>query len=253
MIKGAERKTRDFSSDKPFLDHLEDLRRALIRCVLVLGVAVLVALPLAPLFLGILLAPLRQAVPDADSMLRSLEVAGAFTVTLRIAFWSGLLVSSPALVFIIGQFVFPGLTAQERRVVARSGIWAVALFALGAGLAYWVTLPVAIQVMFGLHAWLGVAAEWTVTSYVTFATQLLIGFGLAFEMPVVVVILGRLGIVSSAQLRQARPLVVIILLVVAMVLTPPDIFTQLMMAVPLIVLYEGCIAVVRATERRAGR
>ncbi len=252
MTQGAERKTRDFSSEKPFLDHLEDLRHMLIRCLVVLGVAVLAAIPLAPRFLGLLLAPLHQAVPDADSMLRSLEVAGAFTITLRIAFWSGLLVSSPVLVFTVGRFVFPGLTARERRVVARSGIWAVALFALGVGLAYWATLPVAIQVMFSLHAWLGVAAEWTVTSYVTFATQLLIGFGLAFEMPVVVVILGRLGIVSAGQLRQARPLVMVILLVVAMVLTPPDIFTQLMMAVPLIVLYEGCIVVVRATERRAG-
>ena len=103
-----------------------------------------------------------------------------------------------------------------------------------------------------IRGWMGIEAEWTVTSYVAFAIQLMIGFGLAFELPVVVVILGRMGIVSAAQLREKRRHVLVFLLILAMVLTPPDVVTQLLMAVPLAILYEVCILLVWASEKKAG-
>jgi sec-independent protein translocase protein TatC len=238
---------------KPFLDHLEDLRRMLIRCLAVLGMGMLVCLPFAPRILAILTGPLEKVVGDPSRFLRSLEVVGAFAVTLRIGFWGGLLLSVPFLFLFIGEFVFPGLTRREKDLALKACGFALGLFVVGVLIGYFITLPIAIGLMFRWHAWLGVQAEWVITSYVAFASQLLIGFGLAFELPVLVLVLGKLGILNSAQLRSKRRHVVVLLLVIAMILTPPDVFTQLIMALPLILLYEFCIWIVWADERRAAR
>ena len=235
---------------KPFLAHLEDLRKTLIQCVVALVGGMLIAFPLAPQIFTVLKIPLKGVTDNPDYFLRSLEVSGAFMVTLRIAFWAGLLMSAPLIVIFIGRFIFPGLTRREKDVVLQMSGVSVALFILGAMLGYWVTLPVALKVLFGMNEWLGVRAEWTVTSYVAFSTQLLIGFGLVFELPVVVLVLGRLGLLSSAQLREKRRLAIVMALILGAVLTPgPDVFSQLMMAIPLILLYEVCIWVLFYTEK----
>ncbi len=118
-------------------------------------------------------------------------------------------------------------------------------------MGYFATLPLALQVMFRIGDWIGVSAgPIKIKSYVTFCLHLMLGFGLAFELPVLLVTLGHLGIVSSKQLREKRPHVIVILLALAMLLTPPDIFTQLLMAVPLIVLYEISIWIIRISELR---
>ncbi len=235
-------------SAKPFLEHLEDLRRTLIGCAAALAVGMAIAGPLTPRILAVLKAPLRRITAEPDVFLRSIEVSGAFMATLQIAFWSGLLLAAPIILLLIGAFVFPGLTQRERRLVWRASGFAVLLFAAGVALGYCVTLPVALQVMFGIHRWLGIAAEWTVTSYVAFSVQLLIAFGLVFEMPVVLLILGRLGVITSTQLREKRKYAVVILLIIAAVLTPPDVFSQILMAVPLILLYEICVWMIKWGE-----
>lgn len=243
---------RNRSETKPFLAHLEDLRTTLIQCVAALTVGILIAFPLAPRIFSVLKIPLKGITDDPDTFLRSLEVSGAFMVSLRISFWSGLLMSAPLIVVFIARFVFPGLTRREKDVVVQMSGVSVVLFVFGAMLGYWVTLPVALKVLFGMNAWLGVRAEWTVSSYVAFATQLLIGFGLVFELPVAVLVLGRLGLLSSAQLRDKRRIAIVIALIVGAVLTPgPDVFSQLMMAIPLILLYEICVWVLFYTERKA--
>src|SRR5690606_1723744 len=126
----------------------------------------------------------------------------------------------------------------------------VLLFMLGVLLGYKGTLPVALAMMFSLHDWMGIQPVPQVTSYVGFTVHLLLAFGIAFQMPVILVILGRLGLITSAQLREKRKHVIVLLLVVAMFLTPPDVFTQLIMAVPLIVLYESCIWIVFFFEKK---
>lgn len=237
---------------KPFLEHLEDLRVVLIRCALAIAGGMAIALIYTPSILAILKRPLEGLVENADVFLRSIEVAGAFTATLRIAFWSGLVLASPVLVLIVGAYLVPALTPAERRALGGVGILSVLLFVAGVGMGYAFTLPFALRAMFGLHGWLGIAAEWTLTSYVTFATQLLIAFGLAFELPVVLLVLGRLGLISSSTLRRFRRHAIVAILTIAMILTPPDIFSQILMGVPLILLYEVCIWVIWGWER-AGR
>lgn len=234
---------------KPFLDHLEDLRRTLIACIGVLAIGFLVAVPLAPAILGLLKRPLRIVSENPDQFLRSLEVGGAFAVSMKLAFWCGFLFSAPFLLLFAGRFVFPGLKEIEKRVVLQVAGFGIALFALGVYLGWKFTLPAALAMMFGLHGWLGIRAEWTVTSYVSFAVQLLIGFGFVFELPAVLIVLGKMGLVPSARLRHFRRHAIVAALVIGMVLTPPDVFSQLLMALPLIALYELSIWIVWAGER----
>lgn len=238
---------------KPFLAHLEDLRMVLIRSALAIALGMGVALPLTPWILKVLRAPLKGLVENPDAFLWSMDVAGAFTSTMRIAMWSGLVLAAPLLVLVIGAYLMPALTPRERQSVGGVGVASLVLFAAGVWLGYRFTLPFALSAMFTLHQWLGVQPQWTLTSYVTFTTQMLIAFGLAFEIPVVLLILGRLGIISSSWLRTYRRHAIVAALVVGAILTPPDIFSQLILAGPLIVLYEACVWIVWAWERSARR
>lgn len=238
---------------KPFMAHLEDLRRLLIRLALAIALGMAVALPLTPWILGMLRAPLRGLVDNPETFLVSMDVAGAFTSTMSIAMWSGLILAAPLMVLIIGAYLLPVLTDRERQAMGGVGVLSVVLFVGGVWMGYRFTLPFALSAMFALNNWLGVQAQWTLTSYVTFTTQTLLAFGLAFEIPVVLLILGRLGIVSSQALRTYRRHAIIAALVVGAVLTPPDIFSQCILAIPLILLYEGCVWTVWAWERSARR
>ncbi|MFH0880279.1 MAG: twin-arginine translocase subunit TatC [Lentisphaerota bacterium] len=223
------------------MEHLEDLRRMLFGVLISLGVGVAVALPFAPQALGLLKQPLRTVTSTPDLFLRSLEVGGAFSLSLQIAFWMGLLISAPVMIYFIGAFLFPGLTQREQRVVMRSSGFAALLFLIGVFVGFYWILPLSLKMMFGLHQWMGITAEWTVTSYVGFSIQLLLGFGLAFELPVLVLVLGKLGVFNSAQLREKRKFVILMAFVIGALLTPPDVTSQLMMAIPLIGLFEMCI------------
>ena len=241
------------AEDKPksFLDHLADLRMTLLGCLAALGIGMAVVMPLTPRLFDLLCAPLARITEHPDQFLRSLEIMGGFSIALQIVLWGGLLLSAPFITFFLARFVLPGLTHLERKTLLGSLGFVVGLFIMGVGIAYYITLPVALKIMFGLHAWLGIRAEWTAVSYVSFAVKLLLAFGLAFELPVVVVVLGYLGILSAAFLRSKRRHAIVIILLLAMILTPgPDIFSQIIMAVPMMLLYEACIWIVWLAERK---
>jgi len=236
---------------KPFLEHLEELRWTVIGSFIALALGMAVAAPLAPLMLKLLRAPLAVVTDNPDQFLQSLEITGGFSIALQIVFWCGLLLSAPFILILIGRFVFPGLKQRERKALSVALIFAMVLFAVGVALGYLIVLPVALRVMLRLHQWMGIQVWWTVTSYVAFAVQLLIAFGLALELPMIIMVLGYLGIVSSTMLRAKRPYAIVVLLILAMVLTPgPDVFSQVILAVPLILLYELCILATRLFERK---
>lgn len=235
---------------KPLMDHLADLRRMLIRSFAALALGIALAFPLAPLILRWLQQPLRAVTNTPEQFLRSLEVGGAFTVLMTVVFWTGLLVSLPCILFFVGQFVFPGLRRTERRVAVEAVLVGATFFAFGVALGYRLILPAVLRFMFGLHQWMGISPEWTITSYIAFSVQTLIAFGLGFELPVVLLVLARLGWVSNRMLRAGRPYAVIAALVVGAVLTPPDVASQLLMAGPLLLLYEICVWVTWAAERK---
>jgi sec-independent protein translocase protein TatC len=238
-------------TSKPFLEHLQDLRQTILWCAGFLCAGMVVAIPLAPYILEALKGPLKSTGIDPETFLRVIKVAGGFSVALRVIFWSGLLLAVPGILFAVGRFVFPGLTPREQKAISRSLIFATFLFAAGVAMGYFMTLPVALKMMFRINSWIRVDCEFVeLADYASFVLKLLIAFGLAFELPVIVLALGSLGIVTSRQLRDKRRHVVIALLVLAMFLTPQDPFTMVLMAAPLALLYEGCIWLIWFRERK---
>ncbi|NLB56507.1 MAG: twin-arginine translocase subunit TatC [Lentisphaerae bacterium] len=234
---------------KPFLDHLEDLRNTIIRCALVLGISFATTFPFTPKILKILMLPLKAITDQPERFLQSLDVTGAFTVAVQIAFWSALILASPFLIIFIFQFILPGLKRAERRVISLVSIPAFFLFVAGVLMCYYMTLPVALNFMFKVHAWLGINMFWTITSYIAFTTHMLIGFGLAFQLPALLLVLGYLGVLSSDFLRSKRRHAIVLILIMSMILTPPDVFSMIIMAIPLLLFYEGCVWLVKMAER----
>ncbi len=185
--------------------------------------------------------PESKRPPQGVIRLQFSEPAAALKMWMTVSFFGGLLLSLPVLVFIIGSFVMPGVRNIERKVLRRISIFSGGLFMAGIAMGYKITLPLALGLMLRIGGKLGGESIWFYNKYIAFSLQLLLGFGIAFQLPVVILILGKMGLVNSTQLREKRRHVIVGLLILAMTLTPPDIMTQLLMAAPLILLYEFCI------------
>lgn len=238
---------------KSFLEHLEDLRKTLLHSAIALGVGVAVSIPLAPWVVRCLKVPLAKAGKDPDTFLQILEVTGGLTLAMQTILWTGVLLASPFIFFFIGQFVFPGLTKKERHVILSYVGVAVALFFGGVALAYFLALSPGLQVMLWFNDWMGVPVPfWRATDYIRFVILLLLSFGIAFELPVILLVLGQLGIVTSGQLRHQRRLAVVVILILAAVVTPTtDAFSMLLIAGPMTILYEICIWIIWSKEQKA--
>jgi sec-independent protein translocase protein TatC len=180
------------------------------------------------------------------------EPAAALKMWLMVGFVGGLLVSLPALVFIIGTFIMPGVRDVERKLMGRISVFSGGLFIAGVAMGYKITLPLALGLMLKIGGRLGGESIWFYNKYISFALQLLLGFGIAFQLPVVILVMGKMGLVNSTQLRDKRRHVIVALLILAMILTPPDVMTQLLMAAPLILLYEFCIWFLHFSGNREG-
>ncbi len=237
---------------KPFIEHLDDLRQALVRSVLCLALGVAVAIPLAPKVLMWLKSPVSRANLDPDKFLTVLSVGGGLSIAMKTILWTAVLLSAPFILWSVAWFVFPGLTRKEKRVATVAVAVAVVLFAVGVGFGYWM-LPMGLQMFLAINEWLGVSCQfWDLADYVQFVLRILLAFGLTFEIPVVVLALGFLGIINSDQLRRTRRHVILALLILSMVVTPQtDPFSMLFLTVPLALLHEACIWILRVKERRA--
>lgn len=238
---------------KPFLDHLEELRWTFLKSGAALLVGMIVAGCFSPQLVQILTRPLAEIGYDPGEFLRSLKVGGAISVIIRVAGWGGLLLCLPFIVFFVGQFVMPGLHHNEKKILYRASAFSVVLFALGVLLGYFVCMPIALRFMLRAHDWIGAAPEWTINDYVAFSVQMLIGFGLAFQLPIVLLGLAKLGLVDTARLKAHRPHAIIACLVAGMFLTPSDLLSMFVLAAPLYLLFELCIGILYLEERRTRR
>jgi sec-independent protein translocase protein TatC len=237
---------------KSFGAHLVDLRGLLVKVFICLFLGVTVALPLAPRCYAWLKIPFDRA--DLDIPLRVTQVGGGFSIFLRVSLWSGLLICFPVLAGLIFHYLLPVMHRRERWLVWKLGGASCILFLFGSWLSYQWTIPVALRFMTKVELWMGTpAAFWEAASYIGFVVRLLIAFGIAFQLPVVVYLLGLGGFVTSAQLRLYRRHVICGLAALSMFLTPQDPYTMILMAVPLVILYEITIWLVFVAEKQGGQ
>lgn len=250
--RGMEEEALD-STRAPLLDHLIELRRRLLYSFATLAVAFGVCLYFARPIFGFLVQPLLAAGQDR---LIYTAVFEAFFVEIKVAFFAALMVSFPIIANQLWQFVAPGLYSKEKRAFAPFLLLTPFLFLAGAALAYYVAMPVALHFLLGYEGNIaGVQQEALpgVGNYLSFVTRFIFGFGVAFLLPVLLMLLERAGLVTRLQLKSGRRYAIVVAFVVAAVLTPPDVVSQLLLAIPLVLLYELSLIAIWLTERRRAR
>ncbi|MFC3173310.1 twin-arginine translocase subunit TatC [Novosphingobium bradum] len=240
-------------SQAPLLDHLIELRTRLMRCIIALAVAFGVCLYFAQDILGILLHPLAAA---GQQKLVYTKLYGQFFVEMKVALFAAFFVSFPVIANQLWAFVAPGLYAKEKRAFLPF-VWATpVLFTAGGALAYFVVMPTAFRWFLGFQGKQGgiqVEALPNSEDYLGLVMQFILAFGISFLLPVLLLLLNRAGIVTRAQLAGARRYVIVGIVALAAVITPPDVVSQLMLAVPLMLLFEGALVVMWLGDRKAAK
>jgi sec-independent protein translocase protein TatC len=295
---------------KSFWDHLRDLRTALLRSAIAIGLALVVCLLIAPQLLVVLQYPLERinafqapkptvtfkigntqlgpyevtpeafaGMPAGDAphvvyqigtaqigehrvatltqlpapdvatgslkvRLHNLSPAEAFYVAFRVALYGAVVVSAPFWIFFMGQFFLPALSVKEKKVLYQWFVWGVVLFFLGVLATYFFLLPLALRASIEYSHLLGFEAyDWRADGYIGFVTKFILGMGIGFQFPIIVLLLVKLGLVTYKQLGHYRRHVIVLSLVLGALLTTPEVITQIAMAVPLYILYEISIAI----------
>jgi len=178
--------------------------------------------------------------------------AAAFVVATKVAFFGGLAIASPFIFYFVGQFVFPALKLREKKYVYTGLSFGFGLFVAGATFCYFVLLPVALALSAQYSQWYGFeVTQWRAEEYINFVCKFTLGMGLGFEMPVIILTLVRMGILDYRMLKAARRYVIVIAFVLGAVLTTPEVITQVLLAIPLLVLYEISVWIAWYWERRS--
>lgn len=237
------------ASEAPLIEHLIELRTRLIYCVVGFIGAFILSFFFSSDILHFLVLPFKWGTGQ-DVSLISIKLLGVFLVKLKIAFFGGLFIGFPLIATQVYRFVAPGLYAHEKQAFLPYLIATPVFFLLGASLVYFFLLPVAIHFFTALAGTSGVALMPDIEAYLDFVMMLILAFGLCFQLPVVLTLLGQVGIVSYDQLKSGRKFAIVGVFVIAAVLTPPDPISQIAMAVPLIALYELSVQAVRFLEAR---
>jgi len=243
---------------KPFTEHLEDLRKVLIKSLLAVGVVCAVCFFFTERIVAVYEWPLTsmlgsspQGVDAGRKILRSLSPADAFMVSLKAVVVTGLILASPVVFYLVWSFVRPGLTDRERRVAIPIFAGGTVCFLTGVAFCYFVVLRLALGFFWRYTMSMGVDPDWTIGNYMSFTAMFLLSFGIIFEMPVLSAFLAWLGLVSGDLLTKNRRYAYVILVFLAAVLTPgPDFVSTLLMLGPMVILYELSIRVIRMVEKR---
>lgn len=243
------------ASEAPLIEHLVELRTRLIYCVLGFIAAFVVSFFFSTDILHYLILPFKWGT-GSDVSLISIKLLGVFLVKLKIAFFGGLFIGFPLIATQVYRFVAPGLYSHEKQAFMPYLVATPVFFLMGAALVYFFLLPVAIHFFYALAAGTGTEGSQgiqlmpDIEAYLDFVMMLILAFGLCFQLPVVLTLLGQIGIVTYDQLRSGRKFAIVGVFIVAAVLTPPDPISQVSMAIPLMGLYEVSVQAVRFLEAR---
>ena len=223
-------------ADQPFISHLIELRDRLLRIVLVVAVVFLALMPFANTLFSELSGPLTSQLPEGNSMI-AIEVASPFLIPFKLALVLALFIAMPFVLYQVWAFVAPGLYRHERRLVFPLLVSSTVLFYAGAAFAYFVVFPLVFKFLTAT-APEGVSVMTDISRYLDFVLTMFFAFGAAFEVPVLTVLLVWTGMVTQDGLRQKRPYVIVGAFVIGMLLTPPDVISQTLLALPILLLFE---------------
>lgn len=233
----------------PLLAHLEELRKRLIVCCISIAVGFAVCYAFKEHLFAFAARPLQEFLPEGSS-LQYIGVAEAFVTYLKISLICAVFLAMPVILYQIWMFVAPGLYEREKWYVIPFVFFSMVFFLGGAAFCYFIVFPFAFQ-FFMAFSGETLRAMPTTQAYLSFAWHMMLAFGLVFEMPIAFFFLGRIGLVSYKGLARQRRYAIVLIFVAAAMLTPgPDVFSQMLLAGPLLVLFELSIQVVRLTGRK---
>lgn len=243
-------------SQAPLLDHLIELRTRLIRALFAFFIAFAICFYFADDIFSFLVRPLTEAFPPGEGRLIYTKLYEAFFVEVKIAIFAAFFVSFPIIANQIWAFVAPGLYAKEKKAFLPFLIATPVLFTMGAALAYYVVMPTAFHFFLGFEGQKGglrLEALPGTGDYLALVMQFILAFGISFLLPVLLMLLNRAGIITRQQTVGARRYAIVGIFIVAAVATPPDVISQLLLAAPLLLLFEGTVVLMWFTERRDAR
>ena len=241
------------ASRAPLLDHLVELRRRLLFCIAAIVVAFAVSYYFAEGIFAFLVQPLLSA---GQKTLIYTQIFEAFFVKVKVAFFASMMIAFPVIANQLWRFVAPGLYRKEKRALLPFLLATPVLFTMGASLAYFMAIPWALHFLLSFQGNIGGVQQEAlpaIGNYLSFVMQFLFGFGISFLLPVLLMLLERAGIVTRKGLIGARRYAIVGATAIAAVLTPPDLMSQVLLAVPLCILYELAIIGIWFTERRRAR
>ena len=230
-IKKIQKMTKESVSS-----HLLELRARLLKFIILFGILVVIGIPFASEIYSFVAAPLISLLPDESTMIAT-EVASPFMAPFKLVIYVALLLSMPWLFYQTWMFISPGLYENEKKFTAPLMLSTIILFFSGASFAFFIVCPIIFKFFIGM-APDSIQVMTDISQYLSFIFKLLFAFGIAFEIPVVTILLINNGITSKASLIKARPYLIILFLIIGMLLTPPDIFSQLFLAIPMWILFE---------------
>lgn len=235
---------------RPLMEHLIALRDMLVHAALYWAAAVVIA----GCFARRILALLTRPAETYEELLQVVGMTAGFEVWLSVTVWGGIAIAFPFIVSELLRFVFPALTRREKFVILAGLVFSTVLFLAGAVLAYFKTLPLIVTTFLSISEWMGINQQMiTLDTYIPVVLKLIVAFGLVFQVPLILFALGCFGIISSQALREKRRFAIVFAFVLSMLLTPPDPMSQILMAIPLCLLYEVALWAVWLKEKLAFR
>jgi|TARA_R110000822_G_scaffold255212_1_gene381351 sec-independent protein translocase protein TatC len=243
-------------SKAPLIEHLIELRQRLLWSVAALTVAFLISIFFADQIFGILVQPLTDAFPAGEGKLIYTKLYEAFFVEIKVAMFAAFFLAFPIISNQLWAFVAPGLYANEKKAFLPFLIATPVLFMAGASLAYFVVMPTAFKFFLGFEGPVGGLRQEALPAmgdYLSLVMQFILAFGVCFQLPVLLLLLNRAGIVTRKQLTGMRRYMIVAAFALAAILTPPDVVSQLMLGIPLVLLYESSLVIMWFTERRKKR
>ena len=236
--------TQDSGLQETFLSHLFELRDRVIKAALAIIVVFVCLVYWAPDIFHLFAQPLLKALPAGGKMIVT-DVTGSFFVPMKVTMLVAFIIALPVVMYQLWAFIAPGLYLHERKLILPLVVSSYTLFIAGMAFAYFLVFPTVFKFMASYNAPLGAEMSTDIDNYLSFAMTTFLAFGITFEVPVVVVVLVRMGMVPLAKLKEIRPYVIVGAFVISAVVTPPDVLSQLLLAVPMTLLYEIGLLVAR--------